>query len=52
MMISSPSPRTIASIQGASASTCRYMKVACTPPSTVTAFGSTSFDIFSTRSAV
>ena len=35
--ISSPSPRTITSIQGASESTCLYMKVAWIPPSTRTA---------------
>jgi hypothetical protein len=34
LKISSPSPRTMTSTQGASVSTCWYMKVACTPPST------------------
>ena len=45
-------PRTIASIHGASASTCAYMKVACTPPRTVTAFGWISFAIFKSSSAL
>lgn len=40
--ISSPSPRTMTSIQGASDRTCSYMKVACTPPRTVTVSGRTS----------
>ena len=50
--ISSPSPRTIASIHGASFSTCWYMNVPWMPPRTVTAPGCISLAIFSSRSAV
>lgn len=49
--ISSPSPRTITSMWGASASTCWYMKVAWMPPSTRTARGTVSAATSSTRSA-
>ena len=48
----SPSPRTTASIQGASFSTCGYMKVPWMPPSTVTTFGSRSLASFSRPSAL
>ena len=48
----SPSPRTTASIQGASFSTCGYMKVPWMPPSTVTMAGFTSLAICSSPSAL
>ena len=48
----SPSPRTTASIQGASFSTRGYMKVPWMPPSTVTMAGSSSLAICSSRSAL
>ncbi len=47
----SPSPRTTASIHGASASTCGYMKVPWMPPSTVTMAGSISLAHCSVASA-
>lgn len=50
-MISSPSPRTITSTQGASLNTCRNMKVAWTPPKTRKAPGTTSCAIRKTSSA-
>lgn len=48
----SPSPRTTASIHGASFSTCGYMKVPWMPPSTVTMPGFTSLATCSSRSAL
>ncbi len=52
VQISSPSPRTMTSTHGASLSTCLYMKVACTPPRTRTAFGTVSAAMRSTSSAL